>query len=148
MDNLEAIIGSLDNEVQRACEVILMALTGHVSPRLLTDAVVEEVLQALGNTLGASFGDVIKDFAKMELVRCGYELIFTITLHITQPVKWELTEVISTPMQTDKGLIALKDLPINIAQTDSEVIEFSNGMLDGCMKSKEFILRPRADQCD
>jgi len=98
--------------------------------------------------LGASFGDVIKDFAKMELVRCGYELIFTITLHIPQPVKWELTEVISTPMQTDKGLIALKGLPSNIAQTDSEVIEFSNGMLDGCMKSKEFILRPRADQCD
>lgn len=71
-------------------------------------------------------------------------LIFTITLHIPQPVKWELTEVISTPMQTDKGLIALKDLPSNIAQTDSEVIEFSNGMLDGCMKSKEFILCPRA----
>lgn len=144
MDNLEAIIGSLDKEVQRACEVILMALTGHVSPRLLTDAVVEEVLQALGNTLGASFGDVIKDFAKMELVRCGYELIFTITLHIPQPVKWELTEVLSTPMQTEKGLVALKGLPSNIAQTDSEVIEFSNGMLDGCMKSKEFILCPRA----
>nr|XP_027228366.1 uncharacterized protein LOC113820249 [Penaeus vannamei] len=127
MDNLEAIIGSLDKEVQRACEVILMALTGHVSPRLLTDAVVEEVLQALGNTLGASFGDVIKDFAKMELVsQVGVDR-GTINSNANR-----------------KGLVALKGLPSNIAQTDSEVIEFSNGMLDGCMKSKEFILCPRA----
>lgn len=44
--------------------VILMALTSYVSSWLLTNAVVNEVLQALGNTLGASFGAVIKDFIK------------------------------------------------------------------------------------
>jgi len=44
----------------------------------------------------ASFGGVIKGFAKMELVRCSDIFIFTITLNIPQPVKWELTEVVST----------------------------------------------------
>lgn len=46
MDDLEAILESLDKEIQQACEVIMMALTGHMSPQLLTDAVVNEVLQA------------------------------------------------------------------------------------------------------
>lgn len=62
------------------------------------------------------------------MVRYGGELIFTITSHIPQPVK-ELTEVVSSPLLTDKGFIALRALPNHIAQTDSEVTEFSNGMV-------------------
>lgn len=45
-----------------------MALTGHVSPWLLTDAIVNKVLQALCNTLGTSFVDVIKDLGNTELL--------------------------------------------------------------------------------
>lgn len=106
-----------------------MSSTGHIFPKLLTQSVVNVVFQVLDSRLTPSFGAVIRELAQVRLDRCGMDVIHTLTLHIQKPVVWELSRIISIQMKTSQGLIAMVDLPNNVAQTDSEVMEFPDNLL-------------------